>query len=384
MFPFKPLIEGLVNKMTLKYTEYLTVTPKGRVALFYIAHPLLLPEFMRNKSRFSNDGIAQNIPRVLNEMGYVVDIIHFQNDKWQPKREYDFVICHGGKVPPKLYPILPKGTKKIYFATGRYWAEANIAAAKRMLDFTLRTGFLLSPERNITDDEEYAIQNSDGVICLGNTALENEYRMYNKNVISINNGVFPLPDNQRVKIKKSKDILFLAGRGNIHKGLDLLIDTFSSQTEFTLHICQHINDDFLKVVGSVIEACDNIVMHNFVKMRSAEFAAIADSCSYAILPTCSEGQPGSILECMLYGLVPIIPKEANIDFDSFAVPLESLDAHGIEMSLKSVSNFSDKEYARRSARAIECCNQKYSEQLFKTAFRDSITSVLNYKEMVNS
>lgn len=376
MLSTKKIIENLINKMTLKYTEYLSGKPKGRVALFYIAHPLLPPKALRNRSRFSNDGIAQNIPRVLNELGYVVDIIHFQNNKWKPRMKYDFVISHGGTVPSTLYPILPKHTKKLYFATGRYWEKANIAAAQRMFNFTMKTGFMLSPERNVADNEEYAIKNSDGIICLGNKNLEDEYREFNGNVKSINNGVFPLANSQRPKVEKSKDIIFLAGRGNIHKGLDLLIDVFSSQTEFTLHVCQHIDEEFSRIMAPAIKNCKNIIIHNFVKMRSPKFMSIAETCSYAILPTCSEGQPGSILECMLYGLVPIIPKEANIDFDSFAINIQSLDSHGVKMCLDEISNLSDEDYANRSARAIECCKEDYSEQAFKNNFRDAIQSVL--------
>jgi glycosyltransferase involved in cell wall biosynthesis len=238
----------------------------------------------------------------------------------------------------------------------------------------------LPPERNITDDEEYAVKNSDAVICLGNAMLEDEYRKYNNNVFSIDNGVFPLPENQRSKSKqkKSKDIIFLAGRGNIHKGLDLLIDVFSSQKELTLHVCQHIDADFLKVVGSKIESSENIIMHDYVEMRSQKFNAIAESCSYAILPTCSEGQPGSILECMLHGLVPIIPEEANIDFDSFAIPIETLDFQGIEMALLRARNLSEEDYESRSTKAIECCEEKYSEQAFRIKFRESIISFLSY------
>lgn len=377
MKSLKLLVEKLISKITLKYTEHLSGSAKGRVALFYITHPLLLPKFMRNKSRFSNDGIAQNIPRVLNELGYVVDIIHFQNDKWEPKKKYDFVICHGGAVPCVLYPKLPKETKKIYFATGRYWKDANIAAAKRMLEFTLATGYSLSPERNVKDDEKFAVENSDGVICLGNSVLEEEYRIYNENVSSVNNGVFPLFENKKPKMTNSKNVLFLAGRGNIHKGLDLLIDAFSIQREFNLHVCQHIDDGFLSVVSAKLKDCDNIIIHDFVKMRGPKFEEIVKSCSYSILPTCSEGQPGSVLECMLYGLVPIIPREANIDLDSFAILIDSLDSDGVEKALLEVGNMSDEEYACRSARVIECCNGEYSEESFKKNFRDAIVSVLN-------
>jgi hypothetical protein len=377
MIFLKLILEKLINKLTLKYSEHISGNIKGRVALFYIVHPVLLPKKMRNRSRFSNDGIAQNIPRALNELGYVVDIIHYQNTKWIPKRTYDFVIIHGGSAAQKIYPRLPTKTKRIYFATGRYWKDANIAIAKRMLDFTVNTGYLLPPERNIIDNEEYAVKYSDAVICLGNATLGEEYKTHNNNVFYLNNGVFPLHRNQNPKIKNGFNILFLAGRGNIHKGLDLLLDSFSKNREFTLHVCQHIDSGFRNVVSERFDNCNNIVVHNFVKMRSHQFEEIAESCSYSILPTCSEGQPGSTLECMLYGLVPIIPKEANIDFNSFAIPLDSIDSSGIEKALHKIKNLSDEEYSMRSCKAIECCNNEYSEESFKTRFKESIVSILN-------
>lgn len=375
MKKIKLIIEKIINNLTLEYTEDLNGNIKGRVALFYIVHPLLIPKSHRNKVRFSNDGIAQNIPRVLNELGYIVDIIHFKNKGWALKHDYDFIICHGGDLPPLLYPQLPSRTKKIFFSTGRYWKDANLSAAKRLLEFTSNTGYLLQPERNIITDEEYGVINSDAIICLGNEELAKDYRKYNKNTYCINNGVFPFNSTQKPKLKNSKNVLFLAGRGNIHKGLDLLIDVFSNNPDFTLHVCQHIDNDFNNVINNKLQGSKNIIIHDFVKMRSPEFDAIANSCSYSILPTCSEGQPGSVLECMQYGLVPIISKEANIDFDTFVVKIDTLDSQGVEQSLYRIKELSDEKYSHLSSLAIQSCAEKYSEQAFRESFRKVINTI---------
>jgi hypothetical protein len=123
----------------------------------------------RDRVKFSNRGIAQEIPRVLNELGYSVDIVNFDNRSWLPDRQYDLFIGHGGINFELISRCLPKRTFRIYFSTGIFWRELNTRVQRRAADLVSRMGIVLSSYRTVEHEEDYAVRNSDGIICLGNS-----------------------------------------------------------------------------------------------------------------------------------------------------------------------------------------------------------------------
>lgn len=144
------------------YCEYYK-KPKNKVnnksaLISYLPKPLIPQKSKRDRTRFSNLGIAQYIPRALNELGYIVDIISYDDMAFFPKKNYDLFIGHGGINFEKLSKSLPEKTVQIYFSTGVYWKEFNIKEAKRLYDLAKRRGFLLKPDRSINHSEEQKVQ----------------------------------------------------------------------------------------------------------------------------------------------------------------------------------------------------------------------------------
>src|SRR3989339_1285118 len=156
------------RKTIIGFNKFCISKPTQRALLSYLVHPLLPPSQFWEKKLFSNRGIAILIVRALNELGYVVDIVGMENIRWKPKRRYDLFIGHGGKNFRHLVENQPYFNKIIYFATGSYWKYWNIIQARRFYEFTMRTGYILPPDRYIQYDEEYANTVADGIICLGN------------------------------------------------------------------------------------------------------------------------------------------------------------------------------------------------------------------------
>ena len=247
------------RKIISSFDKFCTSEPIGRVLLSYLVHPFLPPSQFWEKKLFSNRGMAIQMVRALNELGYIIDIVDFENLSWKPKFNYDLFIGHGGKNFKNLLENQLSCKKKIYFSTGPYWKFLNINEAKRLYEFTLRTGHILPPDRYVKYEEEYANTVADGIICLGNENILNTYASFN-NVININNGHFPVVGkNLALKDFDSgrKHFLFFSGRGNIHKGLDLLLESFIG-TDLHLHICQWIEPAFQSIYYDSLYNQNNI------------------------------------------------------------------------------------------------------------------------------
>lgn len=357
------------------FNEFGVANKPRRALLSYLVIPLLPPPTFRDRVKFSNRGIAQQMVQGLNEIGYVVDVVNFNNCSWLPSKDYDLFIGHGGKNFERLSHHLPQSLPRIYFSTGLYWREWNIRLARRIYDLTLRRGFLLPAHRDISSDEEYANQTTQGIICLGNKMAVNSYSKFPK-AIGINNANFPIQyEGWRQKDYRQgrKHFLFFSGRGNVLKGLDLLLETFA-QTDLHLHICQHIEADFAHVYKYELER-PNIHVHGFVTMRSPEFEALAARCNWVISATCAEGQPGAILECMGHGLIPILPDTANIDVGRWGIRLPDCDVETIRSIVTESAEMSVEESRQRAECVAQTTREDYSVENFREAFKNAVKAL---------
>jgi glycosyltransferase involved in cell wall biosynthesis len=371
------------HRVIANYSEFCVLPCARRALLSYLVLPLLPPPVLRDHVMFSNHGIAQEIPRVLNELGFTVDIVSYDNRSWLPAREYDLFIGHAGinfeRISRRLAQVVPR----IYFSTGTYWRELNVQEARRLYDLALRRGYLLPPDRFVRYEEEYANCTADGIICLGNQEAAGAYARFRK-VVCINNAIFPV-DWKGFAAKDfsegRKHFLFFSGRGSIHKGLDRLLEAFVG-LDAHLYVCQHMESDFIRIYRHELSETPNIHLLGFVKMRSPQFEQLAARCNWVILPTCAEGQPGSVLECMGYGLIPILPDAAHIDLEDWGVRLPDVDVGTIRSVAEQASQIPAEECQRRAERVLAATRDAYSVEQFRANFRAAVSTILAAHESV--
>ena len=365
--------------------EYIKSKPEYRALFSYLVHPLLPPKGFRDQVMFSNRGICQEIARVLNEMGYVVDIVNYDNSKWNPDKNYDLFIGHAGINFERISRALPGNVPRIYFSTGIYWQEWNRCASQRINDLAKRKGIYFKPDRSISMDEEYANREANGIICLGNEHAVKTYSKF-QNVIGINNAVFPITseDWRKKDYGLGKNhFLFFSGRGNVHKGLNLLLEAFEN-TDLHLHVCQHIDPEFKRIFSRELTELPNVHLHGFVRMRSRKFEELAKQCNWIISATCAEGQPGAVLEGMGYGLIPILPDSANIDFEGWGFRLENFGIETIREIVKKASELEPEECMRQSIGVSQLIRENYSVERFRRSFSSAVAEILsNFKVVLN-
>ena len=111
----------LARKMVIMgYDEFCSGKTQQRALLSYLVMPLVPPSAFRDHIKFSNRGIAQEIPMSLIKLGYKVDIINFNNTSWLPKRCYEIFIGHGGINLNRYHPICQNRQGVYAFLLGLY------------------------------------------------------------------------------------------------------------------------------------------------------------------------------------------------------------------------------------------------------------------------
>jgi len=138
-----------------------------------------------------------------------------------------------------------------------------------------------------------------------------------------------------------------------------------------LHVCQHIEPEFERVYERLLRL-PNVHVHGFIKMRSPAFESIAARCSWVILPTCAEGQPGSVLECMAYGLIPVLPVRAHVDLGDFGVPIDDCSPLRLRRIMDECMRTSRLECLARSQSILATMARDYTPLSFRTQFKAAV------------
>lgn len=345
---------------------YLKKKPK-RALLSYLPEPIERSFKGQKTVRFSNDGIALAWPKVLNNLGYSVDIVNWDDTDFVPKEDYDLFIAHGAKNFEHIYKNLVDKPKTIYFSTGSYWKFHNQQEEGRFKDFKKRHGIDLPKDRYIEANEEFANKSADAIICLGNKDVKETYNKF-KHVYNLPIGCFPddhLKQHPKDFESNKFNFLFHAGGGNIHKGLDLAIDAFELLPDnYHLTIMTPMDKDFKKYYSNVLSKPKYQLLGS-LDLRSPEFYEALDNCNYVILPSCSEGSPGSVVECMMQGIIPIVSTEAHIDVGKFGIQLSNSLVGTIKQSLEKLATMPLGEIQKMSNRARHTALNDYSPAIFE-------------------
>jgi len=359
-------------KKSLTFIKYLVGQPKRRALLSYLKDPLLQEMNKTYTTQFSNNGAGRTWGKVLNLLGYEVDVVDWDDKKFRPGRKYDLIIVHGGKNYMNLLPALKDNGKIIYYSTGSYWRYHNEHEELRFSEFTMRNKYKLSQDRHIDDNEEAINQRANAIISLGNKDTAATYASF-KNVYSIEAAGYPTG----MSITRNYDdtrrhFLFLSGPGNIHKGLDIIIEAFRELPELHLHVVTTLNEDFEDYYRDDLYDNSNIHTYGYIPQRSVLFYAVVRQCSYSVLLSCSEGSPGSVIESIQQGLIPIVTKESHIDVPNHGVILDGATIHKLKKALIKSSTKSGKEVAAATESVIA-----YGEKQFAIArFEQELSMII--------
>lgn len=330
-----------------------------------------LPSKLSNRpdhELFGNLLYAKYLPQVLNELGYMVDYIDWQDVNFTPLKHYDLFMGHGGY---NFARYAPYADRKIYFATGFYWKAFNELEAQRFNNLYERRGVRLQPDRRITTDEESALQMADAIITLGNEVTRASYADFAP--------VYPIGGmtgqiGQEIGQKDfkagAKHFLFYSGDGSIHKGLDLLIEAFTD-TDLHLHICQRLPLPFLGAYPELDDA--NIHVHGHIHIHGREFKELVNLCDWVITATCCEGCPSSVLECMAHGLIPVATANASLKMDGAAYITDNID--DINYLCKDLSELDITSIRAMALIARNTARIDYSPENFSLRLKEAVAAI---------
>ena len=102
---------------------------------------------------------------------------------------------------------------------------------------------------------------------------------------------------------------------------------------------------------------------------------------FSILPSCSEGSPGTVVDSMQQGLIPVLTKEAGIDVAGFGYILDNYKIDTIKKQIISLPEIDNVRLADLSLASKKEVTKNFSAEMFEKNFKTGILSLLSHGDL---
>lgn len=371
------------NKFKRPIKNYYKTNFREKVLISYITEPFKNGIHLRH----TNQAEALEIAKVFNELGYNVDIADYYYEGNINYDKYSVIFGFGEPLIKSFYNRNHK-ILTINYGTGMHVTHQNYATLKRIEEVYKKKGKWLLKSGRIVD-KAWSVQTSlvDNIITLGNDEVVDSHQKYfSRKIYNIPISYYKLFDQEEILRNKNFEdaknhFLWFGGSGLIHKGLDLLLEVYKELPNLHLHICGPIDNEpkFKNVYYEELYNTKNIHTYGFLDISSMTFKDIIEKCAFVIFPSCSEGGGGSVINVMVYGLIPIVSITASIRIKDFGIEIKELSHESIKESIIKAANLSKDEIKERS---LKCANDTitgHSIEKFSYELKRALIEILGKK-----
>lgn len=291
----------------------------------------------------TNSAEALEIARIFSSLNYNVDVADYDYEGFINYKKYDLIFGFGEPMVNSFSKEFSKQIKRVYYGTGMHIFIQNQNTLKRISEVSNIKGKLIINSGRVVE-KAWSEQTTlvDAMIVLGNIEVKNSYaRFFDNKIYNVDPSFYKVCDYKEIVNRKNFDIarknyLWFGSSGLIHKGLDMVLETFKALPDLHLHICGPIDSEieFKQVYYEELFNTPNIHTYGFVKLNSDLFTELIGKCAFNIYPSCSEGGSPSVINvCANGGLIPIITKEVTLDFENFGISIEDLTVNSVKKSV---------------------------------------------------
>jgi hypothetical protein len=316
------------------------------------------------RSSHNNKLTARCLVDGLLSSGYSVDVYDCLDEDIKNLEQYDLFLGHSSKFRNIADRLSPR-CRKILFVTGSNPSFGNEQQYQRSKEvFERRSISILPYVDNLVSDSRKNFEAADVILLLGNEFVKDTYdRVFHPKIRLINN--VALFDWRRKEAgRPSRNFIFLSSVGQVHRGLDLVLEVFAKRSE-RLYVLSDFaaETEFVAAYRKELFQTKNIVPVGFVSTNSRRFRNLVDDVTFGVLPSCSEGQSSSVLNLMALGVIPIVTRNTGVNVAPFGVNISGLTPQTVERAVGVAANLSILEIEeRRAAMFLE--STKYSRQTF--------------------
>jgi glycosyltransferase involved in cell wall biosynthesis len=351
---------------------------KGNALLSYIIEPFFLNRGEEVSNAHTNHWESLQIGKTLSQFGYDVDVIDFHNEVFKPTKNYSCFIGVRTNFE-RIVQRLNQDCLRIVHLDTAHWLFNNSATYKRTLELQQRKGMTIKWSQRIVE-HNLAIEYSDYATMLGNKFTASTYQYAQKPIFSIpisTCGIYPWAQDKNFETCRNH-FLWFGSNGFVHKGLDLVLEVFAGMPNYHLYICGPVKDEdnFEKAFYKELYQTPNIHVVGWVDVSSVDFIEITNKCIGLIYPSSSEGQSGSVVNCLHAGLIPLISYESGVDVDDFGVILGDCSIETIKKAVQMLSSLPAEKLKVMSRKAWEFARTNHTRERFAEEYQKAMEKII--------
>jgi hypothetical protein len=389
-----PLFFDMYSFLSSKHAYYLTCIDKNApwVIISYITAPFYK---INNQDYFLTHQNAQEsikIKELIQKKGFNILIINhshslgklmnlklrIQLSKIKNKKiQFIFGLEPNFEIVAKLYA---PNSLKIYYATGSYYLHQNSSILNRTDTVNNKRNINLQYKRLVSDHLSVSI--SDYILQIGSSYTIQSYPPeYHEKIYLIRQST-TIKSHIDFKFKSENinktNFLWFGSYGSILKGVDLLIDFFKKREDINLDIVGNLDTDFLQAFENDIFLSNNINYLGYMNVNSREFIEVLEKNTFIIYPSASEGgTPGSVLNAMKNGLVPILSRYSAFDgINDLGFIINELNLESIEYVVNHVLELDNEDISKLIKKNIDYVINNHSLDSFQIDIKHFFDKVI--------
>ncbi|HSI13959.1 MAG TPA: glycosyltransferase [Chthoniobacter sp.] len=333
-------------------------------------------EYWRKKSSHQNLHQARDIALLLQERGYACDVVHYKNKQFTVDRPYDLIISH--RFDDRFLRVAkPAGARYLCLATTQAPQVHNAISRRRHDEVSRRRKGSLSHFRDVSENLTF-LQHADAIAAFGDAMVaEGWSRNFSGPVRTFNNWPFEIPQPQKKDWGRAKTgFLFLASGSQVHKGLDLLLEAAQRLPQARIYVCSYFKTekDFGALYHKELFESPNVFPVGRINIRSAQFQRLLADTAFAILPSASEGSPGSIIQCAHGGLIPVISHYCGSRWPESRL-IEELTVDSVTRAMEECLAMSTEAIQQLSHAVQQRVEQECSREAFRRRWEEILDEI---------
>lgn len=353
-------------------------SPRGRVLIAQKVEGYLAEPDDPLLSSHNNLIEGRLLPGIFLQLGYGVDFISYLNYKFKPKRHYDLFL--GSRTYfERLAAKLPPSCIKIVHLDIAHWLYNNATSLRRLQEVQARRNVALESYKPI--EMNRAIEAADCATLLGNDFTYETYAFAGKRIFEVPNPMtiaYPWIEDKDFEACRNR-FLWLATFGLVHKGLDLVLEAFSRMPDMHLTVCGPIDRDvhFARAYHRELYETPNIHTHGWIDIAGSDFADLRRRTLAMIYPSCAEGSCGSVINCMVAGLIPLGSRASGVDIaPHFGIELEALSVEAVMAAVRRIAGLPADQLEALARAAWTTARQTYSQERYRQVFTAVIEEIV--------
>lgn len=330
--------------------------------------------------------LARSLYKILSKIGQVT---YIDSSEYEKVKGMEFDLFVG--IINNFYKIwrAAKIKKSIYFAVNMHPRERNSILLKFLIKERLSPGVLAGWDLLNFIEGEKGINAADFILCIGNNTSyysyikhgvpRNKIKTFNYGIDSIWSG-----KSQSILPKQEKRFVYVASEIGLRKGFDIIYSLFTNplilEKEFHIDIIGLPTNNYYKRKVEKLEHLlkEKVDYHGWIDSSSKEYWKIINSNDLVILPSLEEGQAGSVLDAINFGVIPIISQNTGIDFSPLGQLEPKINSNYNKDIILNSLKLSDKEIFNLKNKTLEYYLEYHSSYIenLEDAIQDCIKGQL--------